>query len=384
MIRITRNYTYYEETGCITMTKTVISDLKPGMFTAAPVYSATGQLILPEHSLLTVQQISRLEFYGVEWVAIIPEEDLQNSSLEELSDNSQEDILSYSQKIRRSKDFHLFRIDYGKKVTLLQSSLNDLLMKNTTIDADSLLEQVGSLYQNNKTTLSIFDMLHNMRQIDDSTYAHSLNVALIARMLGIWVGLSEDDLETLTLAGLLHDIGKCMISPEIITKPAGLTPAEYEEVKKHPRYGAEVLENQPLDKRVIRAALMHHERCDGSGYPMGLKAAEIDDFAKIIAIADVYDAMTANRCYRKGLCPFEVIATFERDGLVKYDSRYILTFLNRIVDTYIRNSVLLNDGTCGEIVLMNQKSLSRPVVHTRTNEYIDLAKHPELHIQAII
>ncbi|MBD8962995.1 methyltransferase domain-containing protein [bacterium] len=111
---------------------------------------------------------------------------------------------------------------------------------------------------------------------------------------------------------------------------------------------------------------------------------EIDDLAKIIAIADVYDAMTANRCYRKGLCPFEVIATFEKEGLVKYDSKYILTFLNRIIDTYICNSVLLNDGTCGKIVLMNQKALSRPVIHTITNEYIDLTKHPELYIQAII
>lgn len=366
------------------MTKTAINNLKPGMFTAAPVYSATGQLILPEHSILTAQQISRLEFYGIEWVAIIPEEELRDNAMDNLSDSDHEEVITYSQKIRRSKSFHMFKIDYRKKVALLQQSMNDLLKKNVPVDTASLLDQVGTLYENNLTTLSIFDMLHNMRQIDDSTYAHSLNVALIARMLGEWIGLSEDDLETLTLAGLLHDIGKCMIPPEIINKPSQLTPDEYEETKKHARYGTEILEKQPLDSRVIRAALMHHERCDGSGYPMGLKDKEIDDFAKIIAIADVYDAMTSNRCYRKGLCPFEVIATFEREGLIKYDSRYILTFLNRIVDTYICNSVLLNDGTCGKIVLMNQKALSRPVVHTMTNEYIDLTKHPELHIQAII
>ena len=370
--------------GCIYMTKTAITDLKPGMFTAAPVYSATGQLILPERSILTVQQISRLEFYGIEWVAIIPETELRDSAMEELSGSEHEEVISYSQKIRRSKSFHMFKIDYGKKVSLLQHSMDDLLKKNVPVDTTSLLDQVSSLYQNNMTTLAIFDMLHNMRQIDDSTYAHCLNVALIARIIGEWSGLQEEDLNTLTLAGLLHDIGKCMIPEEIITKPTQLTQDEYEEVKSHARYGAEILEKQPLDKRVIRAALMHHERCDGTGYPMGLKDAEIDDFAKIIAIADVYDAMTANRCYRKGLCPFEVIATFERDGLVKYDSRYVLTFLNRIADTYICNSVLLNDGTCGKIVLMNQKALSRPVIHTMTNEYIDLTKHPELHIQAII
>lgn len=370
--------------GCITMIKVAIIDLKPGMFTAAPVYSATGQLILPEHSVLTVQQISRLEFYGVEWIAIVPEEEIRDSAMDTLSDNEHEEIISYSQKIRRSKSFHMFKIDYNKKLTLLRHSMNDLLKKNVPVDTSSLLNQVSSLYQNNMTTLSIFDMLHNMRQIDDSTYAHSLNVALIARMLGEWIGLKDDDLEILTLAGLLHDIGKCMVPEAIIGKPSQLTPDEFDEVKKHARYGAEILEKQPLDKRVIRTALMHHERCDGSGYPMGLKNSEIDDFAKIIGIADVYDAMTSNRCYRKGLCPFEVIATFEKEGLIKYDSRYILTFLNRIVDTYICNSVLLNDGTCGKIVLMNQHSLSRPVIHTLTNEYIDLTKHPELHIQAII
>lgn len=366
------------------MTKTAITDVRPGMFTAAPVYSATGQLLLPEHSMLTVQQISRLEFYGVEWVTIIPEEELRDTAMEELLGNEHEEILSYSQKIRRSKSFHMFKIDYGKKVKLLQNSMNDLLKKNVPVDTSSLLDQVSSLYENNLTTLAIFDMLHNMREIDDSTYAHCLNVALIARMLGEWVGMAGEDLETLTLAGLLHDIGKCMIPSEIIMKPAKLTPEEFEEVKKHARYGAELLEQQPLDKRVIRAALMHHERCDGSGYPLGLKNKQIDDFAKIIAIADVYDAMTANRCYRKGLCLFEVIATFEREGFVKYDSRYITTFLNRIADTYICNNVLLNDGTCGKIVLMNQKALSRPVIHTATNEYIDLTKHPELYIQAVI
>lgn len=366
------------------MIKMTVNDLKPGMVTAAPVYSPTGQQLLPKHSILTVQQISRLEFYGIELVSIIPEKELHSSTIAEPSPIENKEVISHSQKIRRSKAFHLFKVDYGKKVTLLQESMNDLLKRNAPVDTDYLLSQVSNLYQNNMTTLSIFDMLHNMRQIDDSTYAHCLNVALIARMLGEWMNLSQNDLQTLTLAGLLHDIGKCMIPPEILNKPGSLSSEEYEEIKKHAQYGAEILESQPIDKRIIRASLMHHERCDGSGYPLGLKCDNIDDFGKIISIADVYDAMTANRCYRKGLCPFEVIATFEREGLEKYDSRYILTFLNRIVDTYISNSILLNDGTSGKIVLMNQYSLSRPVIQTSTNEYIDLSKHPELHIQTII
>ncbi|MEG0961526.1 MAG: HD-GYP domain-containing protein [Lachnospiraceae bacterium] len=359
-----------------------IKDLRVGMITATPTFSPSGQLILPEHSLLTSQQISRLEFYSVAHVLIVPEKELHDSALTELSENKE--TTSYSQKLRRSKAFHHFKTNYEHKIEFLQHSLNDLVTKNIPIDTNALLEQVTALYSSNLTTLSIFDMLHNMRMIDDSTYAHSMNVALIARMMGEWMDYQEEDLNILTLCGLLHDVGKCMVPEGIIDKPTSLTDEEFAEVKKHPRYGAEILKNQPLDNRIKMAALMHHERCDGTGYPFGIQGDEIPDFAKIISIADVYDAMTANRCYRKGLCPFEVIATFERDGLQKYDSHFILAFLSHIVDTYISNYVVLNNGTCGKIILMNQQALSRPIIHTVTDEYVDLTQHPELYIQAIV
>lgn len=96
----------------------------------------------------------------------------------------------------------------------------------------------------------MFDMLHNMRKITDSTYAHSLNVSLISRMIGMWQDYNADDLETLTLGGLLHDIGKSKIPPEIINKPGRLTPEEYELVKKHSEYGYELLKNQNVSVRI--------------------------------------------------------------------------------------------------------------------------------------
>lgn len=196
--------------------------------------------------------------------------------------------------------------------------------------------------------------------------------------------MPEEDLDVLTLAGLLHDLGKCIIDDKILTKPSALTTEEFDEIKRHPVEGAKLLSSQDLDIRIKEAALMHHERCDGSGYPSGLQGSEISDFAKIISIADVYDAMTSNRCYRKGLCPFEVIATFEREGLEKYEAEYILTFLTRIIDTYMGNSVLLNNGSIGNILMINNQRLSRPLVRLTSNEYVDLGKHPELYIQAII
>ena len=128
---------------------------------------------------------------------------------------------------------------------------------------------------------------------------------------------------------------------------------------------------------------MHHERCDGTGYPLGLTGPRIKDFAKIVAIADVYDAMTSKRVYRGPLCPFKVIEIFIEEGLQKYEAKYILTFLNQITNTYIHNRVRLTNGQEGDIVLINQLDIARPIVKCG-NEFVNLAERRELHVEAIL
>lgn len=172
-----------------------------------------------------------------------------------------------------------------------------MIDRTDPIDQAELLSESVGLFGKQSTTISIFDNLHNMRQIDDSTYAHCLNVSIISRMFGMWLKYSDEDLDVLTLAGLLHDIGKCKIPNAIISKKGKLTDAEYEVIKAHAQLGYDILKDQPLDERIKNAALMHHERYDGTGYPNHLVGKEIDDMAAIVAIADVYDAMTSDRCY---------------------------------------------------------------------------------------
>ena len=128
---------------------------------------------------------------------------------------------------------------------------------------------------------------------------------------------------------------------------------------------------------------MHHERCDGSGYPLGLSSDKIDLFAKIVAIADVYDAMTSKRIHRGAICPFEVIELFETDGYKLYDPKYLLTFLENIVNTYMQQRVELNTGEIGEIVLINRNRFSRPMVKCGETFY-DLAAMPQLSITKIL
>lgn len=369
-------------------------DLLPGMVTAIPVRTKRGQLIINPNVELTRTLISRLEFYGIASVQITenkqvatpmetPKDPAYFSAKSPVSAPSPVSDASYSQKLKSSPEFQRFQVDFTLRSQDLKNCFDAYLSDGGTVNKEELLSKTISLVSPKQTTLDVFDMLHNMRQVNDSTYAHSLNVAIISRIIGKWLHFSNEELDTLTLAGLLHDIGKTKIPDEVLNKDGKLTDEEFQMIRNHPKYGYDILKSQPLNSHIKKAALMHHERCDGSGYPMGLTMEEIDDYALIIAIADVYDAMTAARSYRAPLCPFEVIAEFEKDGLQKYKPKYILTFLENIANAYQNNRVMLSDGTSARIVLLNHRRLSKPLVQLDDGACIDLEKSP-LYIKAII
>ena len=369
-------------------------DLLPGMVTAIPVRTKRGQLIINPNVELTRTLISRLEFYGIASVQITenkqvatpmetPKDPAYFPAKSPVSAPSPGSDASYSQKLKSSPEFQRFQVDFTLRSQDLKNCFDAYLSDGGTVNKEELLSKTISLVSPKQTTLDVFDMLHNMRQVNDSTYAHSLNVAIISRIIGKWLHFSNEELDTLTLAGLLHDIGKTKIPDEVLNKDGKLTDEEFQMIRNHPKYGYDILKSQPLNSHIKKAALMHHERCDGSGYPMGLTMEEIDDYALIIAIADVYDAMTAARSYRAPLCPFEVIAEFEKDGLQKYKPKYILTFLENIANAYQNNRVMLSDGTSARIVLLNHRRLSKPLVQLDDGACIDLEKSP-LYIKAII
>lgn len=369
-------------------------DLLPGMVTAIPVRTKRGQLIINPNVELTRTLISRLEFYGIASVQITenkqvatpmetPNDPAYFPAKSPVSAPSPVSDASYSQKLKSSPEFQRFQVDFTLRSQDLKNCFDAYLSDGGTVNKEELLSKTISLVSPKQTTLDVFDMLHNMRQVNDSTYAHSLNVAIISRIIGKWLHFSNEELDTLTLAGLLHDIGKTKIPDEVLNKDGKLTDEEFQMIRNHPKYGYDILKSQPLNSHIKKAALMHHERCDGSGYPMGLTMEEIDDYALIIAIADVYDAMTAARSYRAPLCPFEVIAEFEKDGLQKYKPKYILTFLENIANAYQNNRVMLSDGTSARIVLLNHRRLSKPLVQLDDGACIDLEKSP-LYIKAII
>ena len=358
-----------------------VKNLTEGQIVAKNVFTRSGQLILSKDSCLSWQMIARLKYYDIPSIYILDGE-IPKSTQESIELQKKVEQ-SHMAKMLASSEFKIFHETYTHNVEVLEKNFNDIILKNTSVNELSLITDTIELFEQNPSAYSLLGMLHIIKQIDDSTYAHSMNVAMLCRLIGVWMNFSKEDLDTLTLAGLLHDIGKCQIPDDILLKPGKLTNQEYEFIKMHPQFGYNVLKNQTVHPSVKNAVLRHHERFDGTGYPSGLSKTEIDDVTSIVSIADVYDAMTATRCYRQSLCPFEVIATFEAEGLNKYNPRFIYSFLEHIVSSYVNSEVLLSNNQKGRIVLIN-KQLTRPVVQLENNCFINLEEHTDIYIQTII
>lgn len=371
-----------------------VDKLKSGMVVAEPIITKRGQTISTPGTELTNQLIAKLTFYKIEKVTVedpveeavpvkkaeAPAEEAPKPKKDYVSNQ-----ITYTQRLKASPKFQKFQSDYALNIQYLKEDFEAIIAGGGVECTDLLLQSCESLFQS-KTSLELFDMLHNMRTVDDAIYAHSLNVALIARSIGKWLRLPKSELDALTLAGLLHDIGKAQLPEELLTKPGKYTPEELELMQSHTLTGNKILKNKGFDQRILNATLQHHERSDGSGYPRGLMDDEIDPFASIIAIADVYDAMTSARSYREPLCSFQVIAEFEKEGLQKYHTKYILTFLERIANTYNNSRVILNNAKTGRVVFINRSRLSRPVIELDNGEIINLieADYQDLYIRAIL
>lgn len=363
------------------MKRVNISDLVPGMVTAEDVYTYGNQLIIPKHTILNDKAITRLEFYSI--VSIRVEDSLADLPTPAVAPSSAPSDMPYSQWVQSTPEFKKFKQDYDESVNDFKNSINDIVEKGSEINVDEVLQNTMELFHNDGNTFSFFNMMQNMRQYDDMTYAHSINVSLISNVLANWLHMSPADIEMATLCGLFHDIGKLAIPNTIIKKPSKLTDQEYAIVKKHTIEGYNILKKQKIHDHIKNTALMHHERCDGTGYPLGIGADRIDIFAKIVSIADVYDAMTAARVYRGPLCPFSVIEIFEKEGLQKYETKFILCFLENVVLTYMNNRVRLSNGLKGDIVYINRQILSKPMVKCG-DQFIDLSVEKDISIVEIL
>jgi len=359
------------------MKKVQVKELRPGMITAEDIYSIDGQLVLGKKVILVDKNIEKLDSFGIYSIRVEDKAVSVDKSMKEA-------LPSYRERVRSKPEFVEFKQNFESHVDMLKTGLNQIAESNSNFDAENLVSQTLTLMDSLDSSVGLMDMLINMRDYDDSTYAHSVNSAIIANIFAGWLNLSKEDRITATSCGLFHDVGKIKVPESILKKPGLLTKAEFEAIKRHSLDGYNLLDAAGLDEEVKNAALMHHEKCDGSGYPYGFGRDKISFFAKMTTIVDIYDAMTSKRAYRDEICPFDVIEEFEREGFDKYDPDMILTFLRNVSNSFIGFRVRLNNGLEGEIVFIHPEHLSRPTIKCGDNKFIDLSVHKNIKISAII
>lgn len=304
---------------------------------------------------------------------------------------------SYLQKIGELGYTHLyvFQPDLDKD-WLLEGPLSDYTYSETlSVVKKSLVQAAKSRSINLKEVHNVIDyvvdeimdnpiVLYNlidMKKQDEFIYEHSVNVCIISSIIGKNMGLARDKVKQLAVGALLHDLGKVYVSQEILNKPTSLTEEEFKQVKEHTKYGFEVLRNL-ADLSILSAhvAYQHHEREDGSGYPRGLPAEEIHSFAKIVAVADSFEAMTANRNYKKKVFKNdEAVRQLTKEAPKRYDATIVET-LKRSVALYpVGCRVLLRNGEQAVVVKATpDRAFVRILAGKKQGQVIEV--NPELQI----
>lgn len=331
-----------------------INDVKPGMITAEAVFNKFGNVLLWDNTVLNIPIINHLKNMGIKTVAVYEQQIHEPIDPARLAaENARRFAVEYERDAGKTKK--MFEdISSGKKLN--------------KEEADTIAASVLGKSGNNRY---IIDSIMKVRNVDEYTYYHSINVSLLCLMMGKWLKLGENDITNLTLAGLLHDIGKTKIPPEILNKPGKLTDNEFEEVKRHSEYGYNIVKDTSgIPAEIATAILTHHEKEDGSGYPMGLTGDQLNLYSKVITIADIFDAMTAARTYKDKDTPVKVFDLMQHGSFGVLDPVVLRTFLENVTGYYVGAKVRLNTNEVGEVVFMNKLDFSRPVVLVN-NRYID-------------
>lgn len=333
-----------------------IDHVIPGARLARPLYDINGNILLREDYELTEGILDKLKDLGYSGLYI-------------------EDEISKGIVINDVVD---------EKLRLTTAArLEDILKSNASLAQMQPLisEIVDSIISNGEVIVSMNRLLGH----HEYTYIHCVNVGILSVSIGVKYKMNRHELIQLGTAGILHDVGKKNIPLEILDKPGRLTDEEYEFMKRHAMLGYEMLLSCIELSSVTRVAVLeHHERCDGSGYPRGLKGNEITLFGKIVAVADTYDAMTTDRAYRNAFLPSEAVEYLMGSANRYYDLEVISNFMKCIAVYPVGTCVELSDGTKGIVMENYPDCILRPVVRNIENKAIIDLKNDNTYLNICI
>lgn len=339
-------------------------ELQPGMTLDQNIYNRDKVLLLVKGAVLTEETIKAIKRLGYTKVEI----------------KKPSDKPAYWNRIDGEKlmEFKKSYLESGDEIVELVKRIGE----GRQVNIEEAYQVPGAILREVSSPFNLFPFLSQVEELDNHTHGHSINVSLISGALCHWLDLDADASRDIIVAGLLHDIGKSRLNPDILYK-AQLTYKELQEYQDHTTYGHRMLEEANAPGVVSQAALFHHERGDGSGYPRGLKGDQIPLAAKIVAVADVFDTMTFNLSKGSKVCPFKVFERLQHEYISLLETGILIKFLARTAECYVGEMVRLNDGRTGQVVVINRSHPSRPMVRTE-NGLVDLETIPEIEIEAIL
>lgn len=276
------------------------------------------------------------------------------------------------------KELKVARKVHARVGSYIDHALEDVRL-GQAVNTDEAKELVTEVANSITRSSHALMWLTNMKERDEYTSIHCINVCIMAVSFGRSIGMSKPELEILGLGGLLHDIGKMKVPLEILNKPSKLSIEEFEVMKTHPMEGFNMLNEQgnlPLD--VLDIVKHHHERRNGKGYPSQLNGDEISNMTRMVAIVDVYDAITSDRCYHDAITPYDALKNMYEWVNEDFDKNVIEQFIKCLGIYPIGCVVELNLGHVGIVVSASEKSKLRPIVMLVLNSKREMFPKPKL------
>lgn len=321
--------------------------LREGMVVASDLFGDRGELVLPRKTVLDIELIYKIHKFKCNGL-FIEEEQIQSIPIVKTIDSS-----------LRTKTVN------GIKEIFICKENNQPVQKEQFAEMENQVETIVDVILKNK------EMMLNMvdlKVFDDYTYFHSVNVAVLSIGLGTAMGLDKTDLCNLGFGALLHDIGKVFVPKEILHKQGPLTDIEFSEMKKHSFLGFEYLASEYVGSVGAQAGILdHHEKFSGGGYPNNAKGDKISLYGRIISIADVYDALTSDRPYRKGLLPSEAIEYIMGGTGNLFDPDLVRVFVRKIAPYPVGTTVKLSNGLSGVVTDNFESFCMRPNIRIVKN-----------------
>lgn len=339
-----------------------VESLRAAVVVANDVLDQSGRVLLAAGRLLTPEMLAALQRHGVGKVSVqVP--GVQNQRVQQVPP-----LIPQTACVQL---MHQVR-EVFQKVAAGQRGLDAAALEQVS------LEVAEQLSQRRHLLLSLQDLSY----VTDYLYAHSVHVGIIAIALGLTLDMSQEELVLLGLGGFLHDLGKVQVPGQILNKQGKLSSEEFALVQEHAAAGYKLLRQEPgLDTRVLLIALQHHERYDGSGYPWSIAGDSIHRLASVVAVADVYDALTTDRVYRGRLPVADAVGMIGGEEGRLFDPE-VVQALKRIAMPYAPgDAVELSDGRQGVVAMLNSADWSLPIVRL-PGELVDLLEAPQVRIVA--